>query len=41
MYYRYKDNQIKWQNHKKKKYKIFIILWIALLKISQQIRFVN
>lgn len=31
MYYRYK----------KKKYKIFIILWIALLKISQQIRFVN
>lgn len=40
MYYRYKDNQIKWQNHKKK-YNIFIILWIALLKISQQIRFVN
>lgn len=41
MYYRfYTDNQIKWQNHKKK-YKIFIILWIALLKISQQIRFVN
>lgn len=38
MYYRYKDNQIKWQNHKKN-YKI--ILWIALLKISQQIRFVN
>lgn len=25
----------------KKKYEIFIILWIALLKISQQIRFVN